>query len=319
MKSILFATTFFMAAVSVMQAFKVPQIHDPPGSIPAMQTFEIPHPYIPPGLTDLRSPCPAINVLANHGYLPRNGSQWKAVDVIPALVDVYNIEPSLSSMLAWGAVYLVGNPLTRTFSLGDFSGWEEIVQGVGLSRHNRIEHDASLTRLDKYFGDNQKFNPELYQHLKDIAEKLNGGDFNTEVMSVHRYNRYQDSKANNPSFTFGAPQQLFAYAEAAIALLGLGGQNGTAAAVTLDSFFIHERIPDNYIKNPIPITGTTVMTISQEIFNKNPVPVEGIDFEKVQDFECHFIKIVRTLLPDIAPSLIDFIAKNTGISLSTNC
>jgi hypothetical protein len=31
------------------------------------------HKYIAPGPNDLRGPCPGINVLANHGYIPRNG------------------------------------------------------------------------------------------------------------------------------------------------------------------------------------------------------------------------------------------------------
>ena len=29
--------------------------------------------YQPPGPDDSRSPCPALNALANHGYLPRDG------------------------------------------------------------------------------------------------------------------------------------------------------------------------------------------------------------------------------------------------------
>lgn len=320
MKSIIFATTFYIVAVSAMQAFEIPKPYTPPGPSSPMQTFEIPHPYIPPGPDDYRSPCPALNILANHGYLPHNGSYWKAVDVIPALIEVYNIEPSLSSILAWGGVFLVGNTLTQSFSLGDFSGWQEMAEGVGVSRHNRIEHDASLTRLDAYFGDNHSFDPELYQQLKDVADKLNGSDFNTEVMSVHRYNRYQDSKANNPSFTFGTWQQALAYTEAAVALLGLGGQNGTAAAATFDSFFIHEKIPGNYTKSPVPVDGTRIGQVAREIFNKNPVPIQGIDFLKeAQDFECFYVKTIHTMLPDIASSLISFVTKNTGISLSANC
>ena len=27
------------------------------------------HPFVPPGSSDLRSPCPALNALANHGYM----------------------------------------------------------------------------------------------------------------------------------------------------------------------------------------------------------------------------------------------------------
>jgi hypothetical protein len=31
------------------------------------------HPFIAPGPGDMRGPCPALNTLANHGYLPRDG------------------------------------------------------------------------------------------------------------------------------------------------------------------------------------------------------------------------------------------------------
>lgn len=29
--------------------------------------------FVPPGSGDLRGPCPGLNALANHGYLPHNG------------------------------------------------------------------------------------------------------------------------------------------------------------------------------------------------------------------------------------------------------
>ena len=31
------------------------------------------HEYVRPNRNDARSPCPALNTLANHGYLPRDG------------------------------------------------------------------------------------------------------------------------------------------------------------------------------------------------------------------------------------------------------
>lgn len=31
------------------------------------------HAFIGPGSSDLRGPCPALNALANHGYIARNG------------------------------------------------------------------------------------------------------------------------------------------------------------------------------------------------------------------------------------------------------
>lgn len=33
------------------------------------------HAFIPPGAGDLRGPCPGLNALSNHGYLPRDGKR----------------------------------------------------------------------------------------------------------------------------------------------------------------------------------------------------------------------------------------------------
>jgi len=31
------------------------------------------HAFVAPGPNDLRGPCPGLNVVANHGYIPHNG------------------------------------------------------------------------------------------------------------------------------------------------------------------------------------------------------------------------------------------------------
>lgn len=45
------------------------------------------HRYEPSRPTDSRSPCPALNVLANHGYLPRDGKNIPA-DLLQRVVQV---------------------------------------------------------------------------------------------------------------------------------------------------------------------------------------------------------------------------------------
>jgi hypothetical protein len=46
--------------------------------------------YQPPGPNDSRSPCPALNALANHGYLPRDGKNISP-DVLQRVLQVYSI------------------------------------------------------------------------------------------------------------------------------------------------------------------------------------------------------------------------------------
>ena len=44
------------------------------------------HQFIAPGPDDARGPCPGLNALANHGYLPRNG-RANVVQFIQATTD----------------------------------------------------------------------------------------------------------------------------------------------------------------------------------------------------------------------------------------
>ena len=61
-------------------------------SQPAAQPIDIynAHAFVaPPGASDLRGPCPAMNALANHGYIARNGytNLLEAVNAVAGLPD----------------------------------------------------------------------------------------------------------------------------------------------------------------------------------------------------------------------------------------
>lgn len=48
------------------------------------------HVWQAPGPDDLRGPCPALNSMANHGYIPRNGFV-SAPQAIQAMYDVFGV------------------------------------------------------------------------------------------------------------------------------------------------------------------------------------------------------------------------------------
>lgn len=52
--------------------------------------------WSPPGPGDVRSPCPAMNSLANHGFLPHDGKGITVPDVITALDAALKYDFSLS-------------------------------------------------------------------------------------------------------------------------------------------------------------------------------------------------------------------------------
>ncbi len=56
--------------------------------------------YNPPFKTDLRGPCPLVNAVANHGYIPRAMAAIWVKELYTALGVT-----GLSSMLRWGFAY----------------------------------------------------------------------------------------------------------------------------------------------------------------------------------------------------------------------
>ncbi|KAJ7030091.1 hypothetical protein C8F04DRAFT_1187054 [Mycena alexandri] len=68
--------------------------------------------FIPAGASDKRSPCPALNALANHGYLPRRGTQITFTHLLHAIKSVYNLSLPLAFLLT-----LVGFLTCAKFSL----------------------------------------------------------------------------------------------------------------------------------------------------------------------------------------------------------
>lgn len=110
--------------------------------------------WTPPGPNDLRSPCPGLNSLANHGFLPHDGKGLTIPILIKGLQDGINVGPDFSTAIgAAGLLSVPNNPLATSFTLKD------------IRKHNfPIEHDASLSRADFNLnnGDNWMFNQSIF-------------------------------------------------------------------------------------------------------------------------------------------------------------
>ena len=87
-------------------------------------------------LTDIgcpaRSPCPLLNALANHGYLPHDGRDIDRDTAVNALGDGVNMDRPLADFFFQQALATVPIANATRFSLHH------------LIQHNAIEHDASL-------------------------------------------------------------------------------------------------------------------------------------------------------------------------------
>ncbi|KAE9392575.1 Cloroperoxidase [Gymnopus androsaceus JB14] len=87
------------------------------------------HRWMAPGENDLRSPCPGMNTLANHGFIPRDGRNITIPRVIRAIDAVYNnpSDPVLNLALK---LALLTTDAPDSFTLDN------------LRLHGTIEHDA---------------------------------------------------------------------------------------------------------------------------------------------------------------------------------
>ncbi|EGZ22145.1 chloroperoxidase [Phytophthora sojae] len=192
-----------------------------------------------------RSPCPALNTLANHGYLPRNGQNVTKAVLGPAVMSVYNLgEDATATLLAL---------VPDSFSL-DY-----------LATHNMIEHDASLIHNDEYFGgDPAAVNLTLAEQL--LARGQTSGTLGVTELGAARKARLADSLAINPNITFGTTQQTLAFLEASILLLGFGSKTNESVAVdTARSFLVDEKIPDGWVRASSAISATDARTTAAKI------------------------------------------------------
>jgi hypothetical protein len=115
--------------------------------------------FVAPKDGDSRSSCPALNALANHGILPHDGKNISFKELTQKVRTSYNFAPSFCLFVPKYAADF----LDRSYWSGKFDLAE-------LSKHNAIEHDASLTRRDTALEPDQgKPDQQLVSDLLDDA------------------------------------------------------------------------------------------------------------------------------------------------------
>ncbi|KAG7377253.1 hypothetical protein PHYBOEH_000979 [Phytophthora boehmeriae] len=182
-----------------------------------------------------RSPCPALNAMANHGHIPRDGKSLTPEVLGGALMKVYNIDKKVLDI-----VFLA---LPSAFTLAD------------LGDPNFIDHDASLVHDDSYFQVAPfKSNETLVNELLASADDTTGM-ITTRSLAHFRRRREAESSRDNTEFSFSALASFVANGEAAFVLLGLG--DSTTATISVDharSFLLEERIPADFQRSKASIS-----------------------------------------------------------------
>jgi hypothetical protein len=154
----------------------------------------------PPSYDQVRSPCPALNSLANHGILPRDGRNYTVPILVKALGEGLNVSAEAATSLSAIGVSLSSNPADGAFNLDD------------LNKHNAAEHDASLSRKDVDLGGaSQEFSPAVFQET--LSYFKGASEVGIPEVAAARWGRVQSSKRDNSNVTYGEHQYFSSYFE----------------------------------------------------------------------------------------------------------
>ncbi|KAI1356737.1 hypothetical protein F5Y01DRAFT_321125 [Xylaria sp. FL0043] len=231
------------------------------------------HAFVPPSNSDRRGPCPGLNAMANHGYIPHNGV-GTIEELVSGTMEAFGMGVDLATFLSiYGAVfdgdltsYSIGGPVPSLLGLGGL-----LTEPQGLSgSHNKYEGDASPIHGDLYQYRNNLPQVSQFTALYELSQG-NGDSVDLGVLTEHRSQRFDQSVAENPYFFYGpftgVGVNMAAYTFIYRFMANKSAENpeGVLNGETLKSFYAvtgnypqftitpgHERFPDNWYKrNPV--------------------------------------------------------------------
>ena len=170
--------------------------------------------------------CPMMNILINTGLI--NEENASDDDVRAAINKISLVDKVVLHTFMNLALHLVkdsnlGNDIKR------------------INKHNLLEHDASLTRLDAYFGNEIVLNKKRYNKLKDMSE--DGKYLTVKNFSDHKNKMIIHSKKNNPEFVFGFSEVIKSLVESSLVYTCLRDQTGNVPIERMDTFIKRARFP----------------------------------------------------------------------------
>jgi hypothetical protein len=153
------------------------------------------HAFVAPGPSDVRSPCPGLNSLANHGFINRNGTNLTIPQLVAGGKAGLNMGADFMTAIGGAGLLSHPDPTAGYFDLND------------LDEHNfPIEHDGSLSRQDNYFGDWYDFDQTPYDQW--ISQFGSATTTSIASAAMAKYVRVNDSLARNPEVVYGPRGEL---------------------------------------------------------------------------------------------------------------
>jgi len=210
--------------------------------------------------TDCRSPCPGLNMLANHGFLPRDGKNIDAPMLYKNFINVYGMGKLFASLLSKSGSKKFTDPATGKFSLCALLTSDQSTDQA--SHDNGVEHYASVTRLDRPGNtftkatDISQRSPSMAQIQVFLDSSTNGRVITFEDYARARRTLWDRTYAAKPWAKGSAvdkSEHMFAAAEGCL-ILGLlsGNSNGGKLQISTEyarSILFEEKFPVGWQKS----------------------------------------------------------------------
>lgn len=196
--------------------------------------------YEAPTEESVRGPCPFINTIANHGFINRSGKN----------IDVFEMVDIMAQLFGVSADFLLNGPTNAAIQLGVTYTDEDGVVRLDLDRlheHNALEHDASMFRVDSFYGEDRSFRVEDSLFNSFLRFNPNSNVVTKEDLIKLHFDRIIDSRTSNPEFTL--PNGVSGLSVQAVLVLSVGQdpELGFVDKKILIQFFLLERFPDDYV------------------------------------------------------------------------
>ncbi|ETN41661.1 uncharacterized protein HMPREF1541_03597 [Cyphellophora europaea CBS 101466] len=174
--------------------------------------------WSPPGRDEVRSPCPALNTLANHSIIPFDGRSISREAIIHALTrpDTFHLSPKMATLFAAGALKANPAPNATTFDLDM------------VDKHGFIEHDVSLSRDDIALSSNSTFSHDRFRETYGFWAGGRGEEavVTYDEASKARYARVIQSQKRHvevgKKVVYGIKEAILSYGESALFFNVLG-------------------------------------------------------------------------------------------------
>ncbi|KAJ3062387.1 hypothetical protein HDU98_001739, partial [Podochytrium sp. JEL0797] len=229
----------------------------------AVVNWQAPFLGVPPN--GHRSPCPALNTLANHGIIPNDGLHLTFKNLFSPISEMMGKDNTTTKILLGDMLSRFGTPDSNGILSFNLSSLDVHASGSDMSF--AAEHDASLTRLDAYWGDAVVVRPDKVNSLLSLSN--DGKTLTMANLAQALKNARIASFASNPTFlsNFDLGAASDSFTNAALLLVVLGANASRVPTIGVDaakSFLLEERIPSGWYPSQAPVTTDWVQDVSAD-------------------------------------------------------